>query len=83
MNTTFKRVLKNGAVRFGLIVLSVLVTLAILAPVLGTVDPAWLDAINMSQKPMTTADWTGPVKPFGSCVNAKHSHTAPRNGATN
>ncbi len=60
MNTTFKRVLKNGAVRFGLIVLSVLVTLAILAPVLGTVDPAWLDAINMSQKPMTTADWTGP-----------------------
>ena len=59
MNATFKHVLKNGAVRFGLIVLSVLVILAILAPVLGTVDPAWLDAINMNQKPMTTADWTG------------------------
>ena len=60
MNATLKHVLKNGAVRFGLIVLSVLVILAILAPVLGTVDPAWLDAINMNQKPMTTADWTGP-----------------------
>ena len=60
MNATFKQVLKNGAVRFGLIVLCVLVLLGVLAPVLGTVDPSWLDAINMSQKPMTTADWTGP-----------------------
>jgi peptide/nickel transport system permease protein len=60
MNATFRRVLKNGAVRFGLIVLTVLVILGVLAPVLGTVDPAWLDAINMNQKPMTTADWTGP-----------------------
>ena len=58
MNATFKHVLKNGAVRFGLIVLSVLVLLAILAPVLGTVDPAWLDAINMNKEPMSRVDWT-------------------------
>ena len=58
MNATVKRVLKNGAVRFGLIVLSVLVILAILAPVLGTVDPAWLDAINMNKEPMSRVDWT-------------------------
>jgi peptide/nickel transport system permease protein len=28
--------------------------------VLGTTDPAWLDAVNMSQKPGVTVDWTGP-----------------------
>jgi peptide/nickel transport system permease protein len=60
LNTTLTRVLKNGAVRFGVIVLSVLVLLALLAPVLGTTDPAWLDAVNMSQKPGETVDWTGP-----------------------
>ena len=48
-NATIQRVLRNGAVRFGAIVLAVLVTLAALAPVLGTVDPAWLDAVNMNQ----------------------------------
>jgi peptide/nickel transport system permease protein len=60
MNSTLKRVLRNGAVRFGAIVLSVLLMIAILAPVLGTVDPAWLDAVNMNQKPGQVVDWTGP-----------------------
>jgi peptide/nickel transport system permease protein len=60
MNATLKHVLKNGAVRFGVVVLCALVLLAILAPVLGTTDPAWLDAVNMSQKPGVTVDWTGP-----------------------
>ncbi len=60
MNATLKRVLKNGAVRFGLIILSVLVLIALAAPILGTVDPAWLDAVNMNQKPMAQVDWTGP-----------------------
>jgi peptide/nickel transport system permease protein len=60
MSSTFKHVLKNGAVRFGVIVLSVLIALALAAPLLGTVDPAWLDAINMNQKPMSKVDWTGP-----------------------
>jgi peptide/nickel transport system permease protein len=60
VNATLKRVLKNGAVRFGAIVMSVLVLIALLAPVMGTVDPAWLDAVNMNQKPGETVDWTGP-----------------------
>jgi peptide/nickel transport system permease protein len=60
MNSTLKRVLKNGAVRFGVIVLSVLVLLALFAPWLGTTDPAWLDAVNMNQKPGQTVEWTGP-----------------------
>ncbi len=60
MSATFKRVMKNGAVRFGAIVLSVLLLIAVLAPVLGTVDPAWLDAVNMNQKPGEVVDWTGP-----------------------
>ncbi|HNY47098.1 MAG TPA: ABC transporter permease, partial [Casimicrobium sp.] len=51
---------KNGAVRFGLIILSVLFFIALSAPILGTVDPAWLDAVNMNQKPMAQVDWTGP-----------------------
>jgi peptide/nickel transport system permease protein len=38
----------------------VLVLLALLAPWLGTTDPAWLDAVNMNQKPGQTVDWTGP-----------------------
>jgi peptide/nickel transport system permease protein len=60
MNPTLKRVLKNGAVRFGVIVLSVLVLVALFAPWLGTTDPAWLDAVNMNQKPGQTVEWTGP-----------------------
>lgn len=60
MNSTLKRVLGNGAVRFGVIVLSVLVLLALFAPWLGTTDPAWLDAVNMNQKPGQTVEWTGP-----------------------
>jgi peptide/nickel transport system permease protein len=60
MNGTLIRVLKNGAVRFGVVVLSALIVLAMAAPLLGTVDPSWLDAINMNQKPMSKVDWTGP-----------------------
>lgn len=60
MSPTTKRVLKNGAVRFGSIVLIVLAVIALLAPWLGTTDPAWLDAVNMNQKPGVTVDWTGP-----------------------
>jgi peptide/nickel transport system permease protein len=60
MTTTLKRVLQNGAVRFGVVILSLLIALALAAPLLGTVDPSWLDAINMNQKPMSKVDWTGP-----------------------
>jgi peptide/nickel transport system permease protein len=60
MTTTLKRVLQNGAVRFGVVILSLLIALALAAPLLGAVDPSWLDAINMNQKPMSKVDWTGP-----------------------
>ncbi|MCS6996920.1 MAG: ABC transporter permease [Casimicrobiaceae bacterium] len=60
MSPTLRRVLGNGAVRFGLAVLGVLTLVALAAPWLGTVDPAWLDAVNMNQKPLARVDWTGP-----------------------
>jgi peptide/nickel transport system permease protein len=60
MSATLSHVLKNGAVRFGVIVMSVLLLIALLAPLMGTVDPAWLDAVNMNQKPGATVEWTGP-----------------------
>jgi len=56
----FDRVARNGAVRFGALVLALLTMVAVAAPWLGTVDPGWLDAVNMNQKPMATVDWTGP-----------------------
>ncbi|MFN3630622.1 MAG: ABC transporter permease, partial [Casimicrobiaceae bacterium] len=57
---TLGRILANGAVRFGLGVLGALGVIALAAPWLGTVDPAWLDAVNMNQKPLARVDWTGP-----------------------
>ncbi len=60
MRAAAHRVLANGAARFGLTVLLVLCLVALAAPWLGTVDPAWLDAVNMNQKPLTTVEWTGP-----------------------
>ncbi|MCZ2136125.1 MAG: ABC transporter permease [Burkholderiales bacterium] len=60
MNATVRRVLGNGAVRFGLVVLVTLVVIALAAPILGTVDPAWLDAANMGQAPLSRVEWTGP-----------------------
>lgn len=68
MNATFAKVLKNGAVRFGVVILSTLLLIALLAPVLGTVDPAWLDAINMNQPPLARVDWTGPDNQTASRV---------------
>ncbi|MCC7068138.1 MAG: ABC transporter permease [Burkholderiales bacterium] len=60
MNATVRRVLGNGAVRFGLVVLAAFVVIALAAPILGTVDPAWLDAANMGQAPLSRVEWTGP-----------------------
>ncbi len=44
MSPALKRLAKNGAVRFGGGVLAVLVVIALVAPWLGTVDPAQMDA---------------------------------------
>lgn len=60
MNATVRRVLGNGAVRFGLVVLAAFVVIALAAPILGTVDPAWLDAANMGQAPLSRVELTGP-----------------------
>lgn len=60
MNATVRRVLGNGAVRFGLVVLAAFVVIALAAPILGAVDPAWLDAANMGQAPLSRVEWTGP-----------------------
>ncbi len=54
------RVLAHGSVRFGVAVLALLSVVAIAAPWLGTVDPAWLDTVNMNQRPWQRVDWTGP-----------------------
>jgi peptide/nickel transport system permease protein len=47
----FRKVWKNGAVRFGLIVLGALVAVAMLARFLGTVDPSAMDGGVMNAAP--------------------------------
>jgi peptide/nickel transport system permease protein len=47
----FRKVWKNGAVRFGLIVLGALVAVALLARFLGTVDPSAMDGGVMNAAP--------------------------------
>ena len=55
MSTTLSRLSKNGAVRFGVSVLGLLVLVALLAPFLGTVDPAAMDASHIYAKAGTSA----------------------------
>ena len=50
-NATVQRVLRNGAVRFGTIVLAVLVTLAALAPVLDARQPVFFAAFDEQDGP--------------------------------
>ena len=45
--STWQRLSRNGAVRFGASVLLVLVLVALAAPWLGTVDPAAMDASHI------------------------------------
>jgi peptide/nickel transport system permease protein len=47
----FRKVWKNGAVRFGLIVLGALVAIAVFARYLGTVDPSAMDGGVMNATP--------------------------------
>ncbi len=63
MSPALKRLARNGAVRFGGAVLSVLVLIALAAPWLGTVDPAQMDATYIyapsgTQGPFALADGT-------------------------
>ncbi len=51
--------LKNAAVRFGLLVLGILILLAIFAPWLGTVDPAQMDANHINTKAGSVGEFNG------------------------
>jgi peptide/nickel transport system permease protein len=65
---TVQRLWRNSAFRFGVLVLGVLLLLAALAPLLGTVDPAAMDSANIN----TAAGVRGPfVQLDGTVV----SHT--------
>jgi peptide/nickel transport system permease protein len=48
---TFRKVWKNSAVRFGLVVLGALVAIALLARFLGTIDPSAMDGGVMNAAP--------------------------------
>ena len=48
MNAVVRKLLKHSAIRFGASVLGVLIALALLAPWLGTVDPAAMDSANIN-----------------------------------
>lgn len=47
--TTFDKLWANGAFRFGALVLGLVLLMALLAPVLGTVDPAQMDYNNINR----------------------------------
>ncbi len=49
-----RRLLANGGVRFGGVVLVIMILLALAAPLLGTVDPAALDPTLRNQVPFAT-----------------------------
>ncbi len=48
MNTLFRKLLAHSAIRFGASVLGVLILVALIAPWLGTVDPAAMDSANIN-----------------------------------
>ncbi|MEY4284706.1 MAG: ABC transporter permease [Betaproteobacteria bacterium] len=58
----------NGAFRFGLTVLLIMLVLAVLAPVLGTVDPAQMDYNNINR----TAGFAGPFTLTDGSTVAHH-----------
>ncbi len=60
------RLLGNGAVRFGGSVIVILVIIALLAPILGTVDPSAMDSSNINVAAGTRAVM---ALPDGSSVN--------------
>lgn len=66
MNATLLRLSRNGAVRFGGTVLTVLVAIALVAPWLGTVDPSAMDASHIYAESGRQAPF---AMPDGSSVN--------------
>lgn len=58
--STVKRLWANGAVKFGVIVLGVLLALALLAPALGTVDPSAMDSAHINAPAGLSAEFATP-----------------------
>ncbi len=58
MGATFRKVWKNSAVRFGTIVLGLLIAIALLARFLGTVDPSAMDGAVMNVAPGHAGEFT-------------------------
>lgn len=53
---TFRKLWRNGAFRYGMTVLALVLAMGVLAPFLGTVDPAVMDYNNINR----AAGYTGP-----------------------
>jgi peptide/nickel transport system permease protein len=58
------KLFQNSAIRFGSVVLGILVLLAILAPWLGTVDPAQMDANHINTKAGSVGEFNGVAHHF-------------------
>lgn len=56
--TTLQRVMRNGAVRAGGIVLGLLILMAIAAPWLGTIDPMAMDPVSANLMPGARAEFS-------------------------
>ena len=56
MKSVVRKLLAHSAIRFGASVLGVLIALALLAPWLGTVDPAAMDSANINTCLLYTSD---------------------------
>jgi len=59
-----KKLLANSAIRLGSIALGLMICLAIAAPLLGTVDPAQMDASNINTAAGTSGVFNGAVHTF-------------------
>lgn len=59
-----RQLFQNSAIRFGAIVLGLLVLLAILAPWLGTVNPAQMDANHINTKAGASGEFNGTLHHF-------------------
>ena len=60
MATLQRRLWDHGSVRFGVAVLAFMVTVALLAPWLGTVDPAAMDANHINKAAGLAGDFALP-----------------------
>ena len=72
-SNAFSRLARNGAVRFGTVVLGAMVAVALAAPWLGTVDPSTMDASHIYAE-------SGRVAPFAMPDGSSVNHTLRMGG---